>query len=281
MRTATTDQDRFVTRPLLLAALALLAGTSAASAIIIRHDVPDAKYLVPTSVFPALALMPGEGGGVLIAPHWVVTVAHAVTWQHEVTEIMLNGTPRKVERIVLHPGYAPPPKALLDQSLESWEWSLFRASLAASDDLALIKLAEPVTDVVPAALHTGGGEFGQHVRILGTGATGNGATGYNFSDSHRTALRRSENRITTAYGRYMCYVFDNPKTALPLEGGIGSGDSGGPVLMQVGERTVVAGLTSWSDAQSPSRTPGLYGQVACNIRLSHYAEWIAGVMSAE
>ncbi len=270
-----------MTRHLLLAIFAVSTVTAAAGAIVIRHDVDDAQYQIPSSAFPALIDMPGEGHGVLIAPQWVVTAAHAVTWQHDVSEVMLNGMPRRVERLVLHPGYAKPPQAVFDQALATWDWTLFRSLLATSDDIALLKLAQPVTDVAPVALNPGIGEYGQVVQIIGKGATGNGVKGYEFSDSHRTTLRRAYNTITSAYGRWICYVFDEPAKALRLEGGAGSGDSGGPILMQDRDQWVLAGLTSWVDPQSSVRTPGRYGQVSCNVRLSHYQEWIARVITAE
>lgn len=104
-----------MTRTLLFAALAVSIGSTAAGAIFIRHDVDDAQYRVPASEFPALVDMPGEGHGVLIAPQWVVTAAHAVTWQHDMTHVMLNGAPRRVERLVLHPGYRKPPQEVADR----------------------------------------------------------------------------------------------------------------------------------------------------------------------
>ncbi|XHS33885.1 trypsin-like serine protease [Pseudoxanthomonas sp. UC29_72] len=57
----------------------------------------------------------------------------------------------------------------------------------------------------------------------------------------------------------------------------GSGDSGGPVLLQAGNDWRLAGLTSWSDPQSGIRTPGRYGQITCNVRLSHCQDWIKSV----
>ena len=58
-----------------LCLLALLVMSFSSSAIVIRHDVEDAKYRIPASEFPALVDMPGEGHGVLIAPQWVITVS--------------------------------------------------------------------------------------------------------------------------------------------------------------------------------------------------------------
>lgn len=261
--------------------LTLLLVSFSASAIVIRNDVDDSKYRIPASGFPALVDLPGEGHGVLIDPRWVVTAAHAVTWQSGIKQVTIDGKPRDVERVVIHPGYRKPSQALLDQALSTWDWTLFRVLLSSSDDIALIELAQPVTDIPPVAINKDGDEFGQVVEVIGKGATGNGVTGYEFSDSHRTELRRAYNKVTSADGRWLCYIFDEPSDALPLEGGSGSGDSGGPVLLQAGNDWLLAGLASWSDPQSAVRTPGRYGQITCNVRLSHYEDWIESVMSAQ
>lgn len=247
----------------------------------IRHDVDDSEYRIPAAEFPALADMPVEGHGVLIAPQWVVTAAHTVIWQPAVTEIMVGGKPRAVERIEIHPGYKAPPQELLEQSLATWDWTLFRASLASSDDIALLKLAEPITDVPPVPIYGDDKEFGQVVKVIGKGATGNGSSGFEFTSPRRTELRRAYNRVSSSDGRWFCYVFDEPSDALPLEGGSGNGDSGGPVLIETEAGWLVAGLASWTDLQSRNRTPGRYGQATCNVRLSHYRQWIHGVILEE
>ncbi|MGY0617905.1 trypsin-like serine protease [Lysobacter sp. A378] len=261
--------------------LALLVVSFSASAIVIRDDVDDSKYRVPASELPALVDLPGEGHGVLIAPKWVITAAHAVTWQSEIKQVAINGAPRDVERLVIHPGYKKPPQELLDQALATWDWTLFRVLLSSSDDIALIKLAQPVADVSPVAINKSDDEFGQIIKVIGRGATGNGVTGHEFRDSHRTELRRAYNKVTSAHGRWLCYMFDKPSDALPLEGGSGSGDSGGPVLIQAEKDWLLVGLTSWSDPQNTIRTPGRYGQITCNVRLNHYKEWIESVISAQ
>ncbi len=262
--------------------MALLAVSSSASAIVIRHDLDDSKYRVPTSEFPALVDMPGEGHGVLIAPQWVVTAAHAVTWQTEIEEVLINGVPRDVERLVIHPGYRKPPQELINQALATGDATLIRVLLASSDDIALLKLSQPVTDVSPAALYKGDDELSQIAKIIGKGATGTGATGYGNHDSHRTELRRAFNKITSAHDRWFCYVFDNAPSALPLEGMTGNGDSGGAALIQVNDQWLLAGLPSWTVAQGDVRTlrQGLYGQTSCNVRISHYMEWIENNMSS-
>jgi hypothetical protein len=256
--------------------LALLAGSSTASAIVIRHDLDDAQYRVPASELPALVDMPGEGHGVLIAPRWVVTAAHAVTWQTGIEEVVINGISRDVERLVIHPGYIKPPQALIDQVMATGDATLLRVLLASSDDIALLELKQPVTDVAPVALYEGDDELGQVAKIVGKGATGNGQTGYDMHASHRTELRRAFNKITSADGRWICYVFDDARSAVPLEGMSGNGDSGGAVLLQVKDQWLLAGHPSWASAQGDVRSlrMGLYGQTGCNVRISHYVDWI-------
>jgi len=269
-----------MTRFLLLMFL-LLVMSSTASAVVIRHDVDDSKYRVPASEFPALADMPGEGHGVLIAPQWVITAAHAIPGHSELRHVVINGVSRDVERVVMHPGYKTLPQELIDQAMASGEAMLIVVFLASSDDIALVKLARPVTDVAPVAIYKDTDEPGQVVKIVGKGATATGATGHDPEGPNRTELRRAFNKVTSAYDRWFCHVFDEPPQALPLEGTPGNGDSGGPALIQVGDQWLLAGLTAWKVVQGDVRTarPGRYGQTSCNLRLSHYTGWIESVIS--
>ena len=265
-----------------LSALILLS-SSTASAIVIRDDVDDAQYRIPVSAFPALADMPGEGHGVLIAPQWVVTAAHTLPWHSGLTRIEVGGTARDVERVVIHPGYSRPPDALIRQALATGEWALAVLNIGSNDDIALIKLAQPVADIVPVDIYWDGDELGQTVKIVGKGATGNGVRGHDTTGPNRSALRRAFNVVSSAHERWFCYVFDAPGSALALEGKSGSGDSGGPALVQVGDQWKLAGLAAWGLIHGDVRVvpPGLYGQFSCNVRLGHYRDWIEGVLARE
>lgn len=261
--------------------LILLAASSTAGAIVLRDDVDDSKYRIPASGFPALVDMPGEGHGVLIAPQWVITAAHTIPGHPELRQVVINGVPRDVERLEIHSGYRKLPQELIDRALSTGEGILAVVQIASSDDIALIKLAQPVTDVDPVPIYQDSDEPGQIVKIVGKGATGTGATGHDPGGHNRTELRRAYNKITSAHDRWFCYVFDEPASALPLEGKTGSGDSGGPALIQVDDQWMLAGLAAWGFIHGDLRTarPGLYGQTTCNVRLSHYKQWIESVIS--
>ena len=268
-----------MTRFLLL--VLLVTVSSVVSAIVIRHDMDDAEYRIPGSGFPALVDMPGEGHGALIASQWIITAAHTIPTHSRLEHVVINGVSRDVERVVMHSGYKTLPKALIDQAMTSGEATLIVVFLASSDDIALVKLARPVTDVAPVPIYKKRDESGRIIQIIGKGATGTAAMGHDPAGPNRTELRRAFNRVTSAHERWFCYVFDEPPLALPHEGMLGNGDSGGPALIQVEDQWLLAGLASWKVVQGDVRTarPGRYGQTACNVRLGHYIEWIERVIS--
>jgi hypothetical protein len=253
----------------------LLLASAAASAIVIRDDVPDSRYVVPESSLAALVDLAHEGHGVLIAPQWVVTAAHATQW-HPVTEVMLEGECLKVEQVFVHPGYRRLPDALAAGDAKP-----AMELLAGSDDIALIKLAKPVAGIEPVALYRARDELGHKVVLYGKGATGNGRTGQG-EGPNRTVLRRAENVISAVEDRWLVYTFDAGRAALPLEGTLGNGDSGGPVLLRHHGRWELAGLASWKVAQGKLSEfrPGLYGQRSYQVRISHYVPWIEATMKA-
>ena len=274
-------------------AFCLLAVSTAVGAVVTRANVDDAKYRTPTSAFPALVDMPGEGHGVLIAPQWVVTAAHAAPMQMQGMEddVVIGGVARRVKRVVTYPGYTKLPNQLIAEALASGDLSKLSAFLAASNDIALIELASPVTDVTPMPLYRGNQEIGKTAELVGKGATGDGDKGQDPRSAHRTVLRRAFNVIVGADQRYVWYRFDPPPSALALEGMTGSGDSGGPLLIGDGSSIELVGLASWGRYPSdhpfwkkwtPSRPfiEGLYGEIVYAVRISSYIQWMESVMAA-
>ncbi|KAJ9650404.1 hypothetical protein H2198_010283 [Neophaeococcomyces mojaviensis] len=234
--------------------LALATLPFAAGAVVIRDDVDDARYRIDASVFPALADMPGEGHGVLIAPQWVLTAAHAAPMEGMDATITIDGKGYGVERVFLHPGYRRMPEALGKEAMATGSASKIHAFLAASDDIALIRLAAPVSGVPPVALYRGADEVTQVASLIGKGATGNVPWGW-----------RPAGRI-----------------GLPLEGVLGNGDSGGPLLISKEGTWQLVGLGSWITAvPEHALEAGFYGQVVYNVRVSRYLNWIESIIERD
>jgi chymotrypsin len=195
----------------------LLVASSTASAIVIRDDIPDWKYLVPANDFPALVDLPGADHGVLISQQWVVTVAHAVM-SKTVKEVTINGMPRAVDQLIMHPDFRFPSDELMVMRGDA---APLMAAFASMDDIALLKLATPLVDVKPVALYRGSNEKGMLVKIYGKGATGNGLVGEYQDSPPRGKLRRAYNTIISADGKWLGYRFDAGAKALALEGQLG------------------------------------------------------------
>ena len=259
------------------AMLALMA-SSAVHAVVIRHDVPDARYRVPPEAFPTLVDLPGEGHGVLIGPAWVVTAGHAIQWQLPLREVFIGCTSRKVAQVVFHPGYHP-----LTAALQKDGPAAVMAFIERTDDIALVRLAEPVRDIAPTPLYRATDEAGRIVQIAGKGATGNGLTGETRGTPRRGELRHAFNRITAAHDRWLIYRMDLDGDALPLEGALGHGDSGSPVFIQQGGTWMLAGIANHTlyEAGPTMGAAGKYGDMEYQIRVSYFAGWIDRVTGNE
>lgn len=278
-------------------ALLLLAISGSAHAIVRRHDVSDSKYRVKSQSVPWLVNLPTEGHGALINPRWVVTAAHAVSDMRDQPGgrfVIISGRRRIVSQIVVYPDY--------DASTVGWKnlfkgigsgdaaaWiKRYNAAMASMHDIALLELKSPVSDVKPVPYYTGSAEAGQVAELFGEGATGTDLTGVPDNAPHRGALRRAQNRITKADGPWIRYVFNCNADALPLEGVIGGGDSGGPVLINVNGVWTLAGLTHGFDGsikdvmatRAGTFKQGVCGQTFASTRVSFFAHWIAETISS-
>jgi secreted trypsin-like serine protease len=258
-----------------------------AAAIIMRHDVPDARYRelgeTQRGVVVQLGLLAEEDGapmlysgmGALIGPDWVLTAAHAAA--HMRTHQPANGGTQyvyyrgrgyAVAEIIIHPDY--------DEQTYA-------------NDIALVRLARSVRDPHPACLFETSDELGKIVTLAGSGYQGNGRDG---PAAHPDgALRGARVRVGGAEGTELTWRFHAPRErgAQRMEGISGPGDSGGPALIETPLGLCVAGVSSAQrivvpdDAPSGAEPPGEghYGVVEVYTRVSRFIPWIRVAMTRE
>jgi len=235
--------------------LPLLVGLSAsAGAIVIRADVPDARYRElgaqfkdTVATFPWVRetgeVWPASGTGTLVAPQWILTAAHvAVRFKPGHPEnparspdyATINGKNYPIEQVFLHPDS--------DKGITK-----------PGADVALIKLAKPVEGGKPACLYPAQDEVGKITTLAGFGMTGTHLTGGEVRDfTLRAATTLLQTRPVPAWAIYdkegetLSTSFRDPAdpNVTPLEGSGGGGDSGGPAFLTHEGKLCVAGVAS-------------------------------------
>ena len=223
-----------------------------AHAIIVRHDVEDARYLVDATDYPALVDLfePGDCIGTLIHESYLLTVAHCATDLYAGGFLAVGGTPYEIAEVVLHP-----------------EWTD-----AEGFDIGLVRLASPVRGVAPIALYRGHDEVDRTLTLLGRGVTATGKEGEpgGVADGK---LRAATNVVDAADEHFLRIVLDRPgHGATELEGVGASGDSGGPGFLEVDGVRYLAGLNSWGDDCDVE--VGQYGAADYQTRVSGFTAWI-------
>ena len=232
----------------------ILLITMPAEAIVIRHDVADKHYLATVADYPALATFYVDGAhGSLIAPRWVLTAAHTTFCLQPGSLIRLGAALYPVRRLYVHPEHQP----------------------GVSHDIALVELATAVSDIAPVQLYTDSDEAGRDLWFIGAGGTGDGKRGLTVDNvANQGQLRKAQNRVATAQGPLLDFVFDQGVAALPLEGISGGGDSGGPAFLRRNQQFWLLGLSS----RGANDHGSFYGGREVYSRVSFFLPWIEQVM---
>ncbi|HEY4178257.1 MAG TPA: serine protease [Kofleriaceae bacterium] len=203
--------------------------------------------------------------GTLIADQWVLTAAHCVldeqTLQPETdpmhvrfgaTEINSGsgGTVVAVAEVHYNPGY----------NGDAWD-----------NDIALLKLAAPVTNVTPSPLYRTQLATGSTVTEVGYGASSN-----NQHSDGAGLLRKVDKTTVACSGANDPTILDANLVCMNAGDGSGScyGDSGGPAFFMSGGVLTVAGVTSGGNLENCGEGFDLYTSVAAEIA------WVDTTMGA-
>lgn len=246
--------------PVLFAALvgSQTVAVSEAGAIIIRHDVPDSEYVVPDGDYPAVVTLfpPDDCMGSLIHESYLLTVAHCAVDLGAGDSLDVSGASHVIAEVTLHP-----------------EWTD-----GDTFDIAVVRFEEPVVGVDPIPIYRGSDELGAIVTLVGRGVTETGLVGESGASSDGL-LRRATNLVTDADDHVLEFFFDSPDDddVTDLEGVGASGDSGGPVFIEVDGTRYIAGLNSYGDGDGGIGV-GEYGAWDYQARVSRYADWVDSVL---
>jgi hypothetical protein len=283
-----------------IAPIICLVGVCVAQAVVIRHDVPEKKYLdlAAKAEFQAgcVTVLDPRGGytGVLIADRFVLTAGHPVfgflkEGQSDgplSIKVRHGNTECDAEFAYIHTKYDNDPNAA-----------------AHGTDLAVLRLKPPgLPNVTPARIWIGGVTLGDRFVGVGQGRSGTGKD--NDEPKAPGTFRGYENTIDYITGdeEYQLFRSDfddgteesstlarivyarknvelkgkSSKKHLPLEGTTAAGDSGGGVWVFRANRYHLAGIASFRYYSNYGAQPGY-------ANLSHPAnvEWLKEVGQRE
>jgi hypothetical protein len=290
----------------------------------IRHDRSQVPYLQlgeqhPTtgSIFITVDFAGIQDGqtlasGVLIAPNWILTAAHVVDGYDDNAGLISGvGFVPAQDPVTALPFLPHPTSPFYDIDLmvshPNWQGSeSTTGGLMSGYDIALMRLENPVTNIVPVTRYTGSGEVGNVGTYAGHGMRGDGYTGMIFSDELRRAGHNMIDMVggTGAFTGFSSNIlfgdFDNPENpaassmgssdALDLEYSIASGDSGGPVYVDFpgdGLGPILVGINSFNGAYGPgdpfvgdNEPNAQYGEFFGATRVAAFDDWINQTMAA-
>jgi hypothetical protein len=174
-----------------------------------RPDRDEAEYLELASRYTSSIALPAPGGeAVLIAPRWLLTAAHRARplQQAKANAIEVAGRSNAIVAIHVHP---------------QWRGG-------GDNDIALLRLREPVRGIAPTAVHRGADEAGRTVVVVAHGT----------DRRARAAINTIERLSPTAFGLRIKPLAE----ASDLQGALTAAQTGAGAYLDTPQGIFVAGI---------------------------------------
>ena len=284
----------------LLATSAALAGDPDSEMIVSGKEAPEGKYPYQVRLYAAMEDEKGHCGGSIIDPQWILTAGHCVVADNDAETPL-----QQVETVFVGYGSTDRTKTTkIESALIIVNPGYLAEGLPSGDDVALIKLKEPIPDAKPVELANSDTETkfvtrGAKVTVTGWGAIWDPedkevvellakvspqediTDKLNFPqklyEADINVMDRDECR--SVYAPQQLNIADSELCAMKPRSVSNScyGDSGGPlvILAQKPEkRYVQIGVVSWGDRCGRAGTPNVFARVAS------FSDWIKETMAA-
>ncbi|NQZ22965.1 MAG: trypsin-like serine protease [Colwellia sp.] len=255
MLNLTKNYRRIITASVLFS---VLLQSSNIWAIVMRHDVDPAEYLLDLQDYQSTIVIPGCTA-TLIAPRWILTAAHCV-YPNNAEGIKAGDKITLLEQVITISAVHSHPNHTQAGTLKH--------------DIALIELVEPSFSIIPTPLYEKNNELGQQMKLAGYGVLADGVQGI-YDRCFPCDLHGADNKVEEVNDYQLRFRFDSPDegNSLPLEGVGAGGDSGGPVFIETENGRFVAGVSSFGSRK--------YNEFDNYTRVSKELNWLAKVMAAD
>jgi len=215
-----------------------------------RNSVPTNARLVrtqPTKAYSSVGKLGDAGGdkagGTLFAPQYVLVAAHSVAdLPPGQLTFTVGGTVYHVSNVYLHPRF-----------------EITSVGTDSANDIAILKLSQPVTGVTPAELYSLSVTEGDVLNLVGFGED----KGAKYGTKRTGSTPAVDNVESSTFSWTMHSAFENDSDP---------GDSGSPLFIRKNGIEYVAGIVSGG-----TNVENGFGDTSVNTRVDAYMSWITSI----